>query len=192
MTDLEDRLRDAFTAVDRQVTVHPRRDVERGRRGPSTRALLAMAAAILVAVVGVTTMSFVRSDPTDVGVAATDVAPRTFDRRAEAVCRYVQTHRREPQFATVDAYRVVAQATLTVITETRARLSSLLPPSDDHGLIERVLADLDGVEDRARNVIDVADLGRTDSLQSAWQPVDEYWDIALGELGEHGATSCAP
>ncbi|MEA3054967.1 MAG: hypothetical protein QOD30_399, partial [Actinomycetota bacterium] len=79
MTDLEDRLRDAFRALDDDISVPARRDVAR-RRLPSTRVLLA-AAAVVALIATVTLASLVRSPGDDVGVFAQAIAPAEFNDR---------------------------------------------------------------------------------------------------------------
>jgi hypothetical protein len=190
MTDIEDRLRDAFAAVDRQATPPPLPAVTTGRR--ATRTMLLAAAAALLALGAVSLSLFVDTGPDDVGVAANDVAPAAFDREIVTFCRSIQQHRPAPRFATVDAYRVVAEQALDLATTSRAALAGMRPPSDDPLLLGRVDADLAGVADRAQNVLDVVDLDRVDALPSAWAAVDYYFDIALGALADHGAADCAP
>lgn len=194
MTDLEDRLRDAFAAVDRQVTLRPRQDIERiaTRRGPSTRMLLGIAAAVLVAVVGVTVASLVRSSGDDVGVFAQAIAPAEFNDRVDELCRPLRFNRAQPRFATIDAYRIAADQRSRQVATLRKDLLAVPAPTDDAALRGEVLANLGRAAERLRYVQDLIDLGRLDALPSSWPAVDDYYDLALQQLYEHGATECAP
>ena len=191
MTDLEDRLRDAFRGLDDGISMPPTRagvELPPRHRGR----LLLVAAAVIAIALAASLSVFVDSGPSDVGVTTQDIAPDVFDQRVTPLCQHARTSRLSPQFATADAYRVVAQGAIELVATMRSSLAALPAPTDDPRLVTRVLEDLDGAEERAQNVLDVAALGRVDALPSAWSPVNEYLDIALRELADHGATACAP
>jgi hypothetical protein len=191
MTTLEDRLRDTFAAVDRQVVPPPMAD-ERRRRVP-TGGLVLLAAAAITVVVALTLGSFISTDR-DVDVTAAQSTPAEFDAAVVGVCRAMIDGRsgQDPRFATSDAYRVVAEVRLTLIAAMRRSLGSIPGPSDDPHLVERAVSKLDRAAERAGYVIDLADIDRTDNLPQAWPAVDTHINGALRLLGEHGATACTP
>jgi len=190
MTDLEDRLRDAFRALDDNISMPPRRDVS-VRRLPSPRVLLA-AAAVIAVIAGVAVASMVRTSSDDVGVFAQAISPAEFNDRVDALCRPLRLNRAQPRFATIDAYRIAADQRSRQVAKLRKDLLAVPAPTDDAGLRDEVVADLDQAAERLRYVQDLVDLGRLDALPSSWPAVDDYYDVALQQLQEHGATDCAP
>jgi hypothetical protein len=188
MTDLDDRLRDAFGALDDNISMPPRRDVL-VRRLPSTRVLLA-AAAVLAVIASVTVASLVRSSSDDVGVFAQAITPAEFNDRVDALCMPLRFNRVQPRFATIDAYRIAADERSRQVAKLRKDLLAVPAPTDDARLRDEVVANLGLAAERLRYVQDLVDLGRLDALPSSWPAVDDYYDLALQQLHEHGATEC--
>lgn len=185
MTDIEDRLRDAFTALDGAVTV-PARRVPARRSAPW---LLAAAAAIVIVVLAVTTVQR-RGEP-QVTVAG-EVSAAAFDDLANPVCGAVIDGRAgvAPRFATAEAYVLVAEQRIDLVETALASLASLPDAPDDARLKGRVVDALNESIARAEVVLDHAEAGDVDAAVTAWPRVDRYVDRALQLLGAHGAAAC--
>jgi hypothetical protein len=190
MTDIEDRLRDAFGALDRQVVVPPRREVHAARRVASNR-VLALAAA--VAIVAGTAFVLTRSSERDTTRVAGEVASETFEAVATPVCRRIIDARGgvAPRFATVEAYVLVAEHRIDLIGSALASLAALPEHPDDPGFRDRVLHTFREATARAQIVLDAASAGAIDRAVSGWPRVDQYIDLGLRLLADRGVDACA-
>ena len=194
MTDLEDRLRDAFRAVDAKVVVPARREdvpVERhiGR-------WLVAAAAVVALVSGSAIFAGQYDDDQRIGVVSNDtpVSPAEFDARASEVCRKIFTDRSgvAPRFATLDAYRVVSEQRGALIASAIGAVAALAPPSDVESLPARVIRTLRVAANNVEVVQHYVDVDDLDNAIVTWPGVDRAIDDALIVLFDHGATGCQP
>lgn len=190
MTTTEDRLRAAFTALEREIE-EPRL---RSPRQPRLRRTVAVAAAA-AAIVGAGALLATRDDDgRRVGVAAHAMDGATFDAKVEPACQAAIAARlgQQPRFATPDAYRTVARQRLQVIRDLRARVAAQPPPEDDRQLVVLVTTHLDVAEARANDLVAMTDTADLQSLHDAWAEIDDRIDDALRALEAHGAKDCRP
>lgn len=185
MTDVEERLRDAFRAVDAQTTVPPMRTPT---RHVPLRWVAAAAAAL--AILGAATYLTTDRD----NVVAVDVQPERFDDLADTICARVlrEWHVIDPRFATSEAYLLSARARTTLVDSAIVSFTALPDARDDARLRTRVLDLLAEAGVRAGLVERLAARGEVDAAIDAWPNVDEYIGLALTLLAEHGATGCRP
>jgi hypothetical protein len=186
MTDIEDRLRDAFGAIDDQLEAP-----ERARpRRHDVRALAAAAAIVIIAVSLAFAALITRDDEVDVRAAA--VSPAEFDVRVGEICRQVvrDSSGVAPRFATAEAYAVSATNRLDVIDAAVAAITAVPPPTDDRGIPSRVLALLANARARAEQVIESADAGQLESARRGWAEIDPLLEQARLTLVDHGAEGC--
>jgi hypothetical protein len=188
MNNIEDRLRDAFTAVDRQVVVPPRHDVHRHR--PSGRMLLAAAAIVAVVAGAVTVSSLVHPPSDDVGLLAEGVTPAEFNETIDPVCQGIRFNRAQPRFATLEAFRIAAEQRAEQIELLRTTILAMPPPTDAVDLPHAVVSLLDKANERVHYVMDLVELERIDALPTSWPAAEDYFDVALERLADHGASEC--
>jgi hypothetical protein len=194
MTDIEERLRDAFRAVDEHVVVPPRREDVRSVR-PVGR-WLAAAAVLVVAVTASAIFVATHDSNRRVGVSADDVpvTAAEFNANASAVCATIIRDRSgvAPRFATLDAYRVVADRRGELIARAIHDVAALAPPADEEGLPATVIRTL-RVADNGVDVVEhYVEAGDLDGATTAWPDIDALIDDALTILFNHGAAGCQP
>jgi hypothetical protein len=189
MTDIEDRLRDAFAALDEQTVVPPMRVTRRNQWRTSALAVGATAAAFVLVV---TVWSLMQAEHLDTAVRS-DETPAEFDLAASRICREAWSSMAgsSPQFATADAYRIAARSRIDTIDAARRSLVHLPNSSDGARVKDRVGNLLDQARATAAIVVDHADNGYVQTAGTAWRGVDRYIDAAFRILGDHGAEGCA-
>lgn len=192
MIELEDRLRDAFRAVDAQVPVPPRCDdvtapAHHGR-------WLLVAAAVIAIVVGSAVFASHLDDDRRTRVAANDtkVAPAEFDADASAVCDKILRNRSgvQPRFATLDAYAVVTDHRAELIAGAIHDVAGLAAPTDDETILTRVIRNLETASNSVAVVRHYVEVGDVDGATFAWPDIDGSINDALTIMYRHGATGC--
>jgi hypothetical protein len=192
---VEHRLHDLFATIDSQTETPPRRrSPGAAPRGVGARrVLVAAAAVILVAALAVLLVSRDGDQRTDVAAGPEGRSTAAaFDERMGAVCAELDRARAgvEPRFATVEAYRVVAEARAAALAAAVAVLVAVPPPEDDPAVATRAVGELRSAEERLADVRRATTLGDVEAAAGAWAEVDPAIDRALGALGEHGAVPC--
>lgn len=186
MTTIEDRLRDAFTALDAQVVVPPMAEPT-SRRLPVAW-LATAAAAVLAVLVGVTVWT---NDESGDDVMA-DRSPEAFDESASTICATFMAAAAEssPRFATTDAYVVVADARGRAIATMIASLEGLPDDPDDPFVRERAIEQLEAAAGGVAAVGRRAAAGDLDGAVEIWRSAEARQLTATDMLGSHGADGC--
>ena len=188
MNTIEDRLRDALAAIDRQIEVPP-------MASPAPRAAMSVrwlsAAAAVVAIVGATAF-LATNDSAEEVVVTHDDRTVEFLGGADAACRsmYADLEHVVLQFATADAYALLGPRRAAALQMMRSSIESLPDAEDDAALRERVLDRLDGAIAEFEGSARAGDAGDVDLAASRWSVGHRQHTAALELLAAHGAHAC--
>jgi hypothetical protein len=191
MTTTEDRLRDTFVAIDRQIThVPPLLDVEPASTRPTARRVLAIAAALLAVVIGVGTFVTTRDDGD--GVVAEERNGTEFKSGADAACRTMYSDLADAvlQFVTPEAYELVAPRRAAALATMRSAIASLPDAAGDAGLRMRVVDLLERAVSDFESSGRAGSAGDVDLAGRRWANGHERQLAAMGLLSQHGAEAC--
>lgn len=188
MNTIEDRLRDAFAAIDRQVDVPPMPTPVPAV--PSSVRWLTAAAAVL-AVVGATVFLATR----DIGhetVVADDGPAVDFLVGADTACRAMHADLEDVvlQFATADAYALLAPRRAAALQTMRSSIAALPDANEDTGLRERVLDMLDGAIAAFEGSGRAGGAGDVDLAGARWSSGHRLHIATLELLAARGAGEC--
>ena len=196
MTQTEERLRDTFEAVRRQVQAPAFEPLDEHRPSTIPRPWLVATAAAVLALVALV-LVFDGSDDTRIGTADQYVDAADFDADASELCVAFFLRAPGPQFRTPEAYVVALTNRIDLTYAFLAELRDIGRPEDDPNLPDSVAARLrsavailrelrTGLE--AMSAVSDADL---DNAARVWATVDPELDSIVGDLARHGAEGCA-